>query len=170
MSDLIFPRRLRTKRLELRAADPAFADALRATMNDSYDFHRGFLEWVKPDWSLEDVRQRLHLALADWSEAYGEKRYFLFVESGELVGCIGLRPTSPPAINLGYWTARGHTRQGLMKEALEAIIANVGDYPLWLTTSPHNLASQRLAESVGFHCTQRGAGDGARWRYERSGG
>lgn len=159
------PKRLSSRRLTLLSPESGFAEALQQTLNQNYDFHRTFLDWVKPDWSVDEVRQNLHLARKDWNEVYGEKRYFVFLRGGELVGCLGLRPTSPPAFNLGYWMAEPYARQGLMKEALETVIAWLGEYPLWLTTAPSNTASQRLAESLGFICTHRADGADAHWRY-----
>ena len=55
---------------------------------------------------------------------------------------------------IGYWVSQVHANQGLMKEALTALVSKLSGHTLRLTTSSANLASQRLAEAVGFELIQ----------------
>ncbi|MNE62611.1 hypothetical protein D3C80_1579010 [compost metagenome] len=67
---------------------------------------------------------------------------------------------------MGYWIAEGHARQGLMTEALETLLPVLEGSLLWLTTSPANVACQRLAEGLGFRRVAAAGGANARLRYE----
>ncbi|MNJ79037.1 hypothetical protein D3C77_769380 [compost metagenome] len=62
--------------------------------------------------------------------------------------------------------AEAHARQGLMKEALETLLPVLQGSLLWLTTSPANVASQRLAEGLGLRRVAAAGGVNARLRYE----
>ncbi|CAK9889502.1 MULTISPECIES: GNAT family N-acetyltransferase [Pseudomonas] len=160
------PRRLRSKQLKLHAPELTFAAQLQAVLNANFAFHREFLPWARNDWTLEQVRQSLLEARHNWAAAQGEKRYYLFLASGELVGCLGVRPDAQGKVGLGYWMAEAHARQGLMKEALETLLPVLQGSLLWLTTSPANVASQRLAEGLGLRRVAAAGGVNARLRYE----
>lgn len=160
------PRRLRSKQLKLHAPELTFAAQLQAALNANYDFHREFLPWARDDWTLEQARQSLLQARQNWAAPQGEKRYYLFLASGELIGCLGVRPDAQGKVGLGYWIAEAHARQGLMTEALETLLPLLEGSLLWLTTSPANVACQRLVEGLGFKRVASAAGANARLRYE----
>lgn len=87
--------------------------------------------------------------------------------TGEPCGCIGLVPPqaahypamSPGAREIGYWIGRSLWGQGLIPEALKALIGhcrrNLGLRELWIVTYSGNTKSQRVADKCGF----RHAGD-----------
>jgi ribosomal-protein-alanine N-acetyltransferase len=56
---------------------------------------------------------------------------------------------------IGYELARSHWRQGIMKEALGAIIAlgfkEMGINRIEAVVMPENIASLKLLEKLGFH-------------------
>lgn len=145
---------LTTPRLKLVPPDICLAEALANALNASYELHRDFLEWSKPHWTPADASQSMEGAARDFYLAPGEKRYFLLPRGGEsaIVGCIGLLPRSGDKgdFEVGYWASQTHAGNGLMREALSALLSTLKDQSLYLTTSSANAASQRLAESVGF--------------------
>lgn len=82
-------------------------------------------------------------------------------ETGEPVGCIGLVPQGEEHYTLlsgereaGYWIGRPFWGQGLIPEAMEALIAfcrnRLGLASLLITADARNRASIRVAEKCGF--------------------
>ena len=69
-----------------------------------------------------------------------------------LLGVISVRLR--PGGSIGYWIGAPARGQGLMTEALNAVVAWARDEHgipgLHLTTHPDNAASQRVAEKAGF--------------------
>ena len=152
------PAALQTARLRLVTPDPDLAAQLASALNASYELHRDFLLWAKPHWTLLDTQATLQRGRDDFADATAEKKYFL-LDRGEapaVVGCVGLRPMAGGAAGyeIGYWVSQVHANQGLMKEALSALVSKLSEHTLRLTTSSANLASQRLAEAVGFELIQ----------------
>lgn len=154
----LLPSSLHTARLTLVAPSVGLADQLADALNASYALHRNFLAWSKPHWTLEETRESLEQACAAFISPADERRYFVLrnSEAGELVGCIGLLPLTEPAagFEIGYWANQRHAGQGLMKEALSALVTELSGHTLRLTASSANLRSQKLAESAGFECVE----------------
>lgn len=163
------PTALQTARLQIIRPDPGLAESLAHALNASYELHRDFLLWSKPLWTLLYTQDTLKRAVQDFGDAIAEKKYFLLerTEDPKLVGCIGLRPVDGErrGYEVGYWVNQIHANQGLMKEALSALVARLSGHPLQLTASSANLASQRLAEAVGFEIVQTLAGARTSGRY-----
>ena len=175
------PTTLQTPRLNLVVPDVRLAQKLADALNRSWELHRYFLVWSKPQWTLEDARQSLARASEDFGIADAEKRYFLLLREDDqpLVGCIGIRPgaTQDHGFDIGYWVSQDHANRGLMKEALAALVSTLSGHTLRLTASSANIPSQKLAEAAGFECVDiiRGARVSGRhgvcdtWVYERAG-
>lgn len=159
MAGLNLPKQLETSRLLLVQPAPELAQRLADALNASYDLHRGFLGWSKPHWTFEETRESLERSREGLVLSGQEKRYFLLLRQGDqaLVGCIGLTPedNQTDGFEVGYWVHQAYAGNGLMREALAALVLHLDQTPLRLTASSANLASQRLAEVVGFTCTQR---------------
>lgn len=74
--------------------------------------------------------------------------------TGELLGAIGMRVNATMKIgHIGYWVTRDARRRGVATRALRTLArwALEHDYGrVELVTDPDNVASQRVAEKVGF--------------------
>lgn len=153
---LSLPAFIDTPRLRVVAPDPSLAQGLTDALNASFALHREFLSWAKPHSTLKDISERLQQAREDFDREDREKKYYLLLrdDPAQVIGCIGIKPAADGAYELGYWVHKAHAGQGLMKEALAAVLAQLPGQPLRLTTSSANLASRKLAETVGFCCTQ----------------
>lgn len=80
----------------------------------------------------------------------------------EPVGCCGLVPEGarpsqhvmPEDAEIGYWIGRPFWGQGLIPEAVEALIGHVRNHlekrRLWIAFCEGNYKSQRVAEKCGF--------------------
>jgi len=79
---------------------------------------------------------------------------FAIVEQGELIGSIGMRVNQFATGHIGYWCAKEARGRGLTSRALRLVarfgLEELGLGRLELITDPDNLASQRVAEKVGF--------------------
>jgi len=79
------------------------------------------------------------------------------VESGRLLGTVGLKKTNWPArvSEVGYWSAPWARGRGVMTEATrtlgEWLLGEQGFQRLQLFAATGNTASQRVAEKAGFH-------------------
>jgi RimJ/RimL family protein N-acetyltransferase len=83
------------------------------------------------------------------------ERQFAITESGRVVGSIGLGVNERlHSGHIGYWCAAGARGRGLTTRALRLLCRHALDDlqldRLELITDPDNLASQRVAEKVGF--------------------
>lgn len=152
---------LMTPRLEIVGPDPTLAQPLADALNASFESHRLFLVWSRPHWALQDTLDTMQRALSDAVSPDGEKKYFLLSREHPrtLVGCIGFTPQPNGSHEIGYWANQKFQGQGLMREALAALVAQLSDQPLYLTTSSANTASRRLAESVGLRLVKTLVGD-----------
>jgi [ribosomal protein S5]-alanine N-acetyltransferase len=144
--------------MEMPAADDAQAiyDLVGGTDRDEIC---SFLVWDGPD-SIDEV--------ADWIErcrtaAFDDFGYHWVIRSadpsiadpGTVLGAIGTRPHgSPGRADVGYWLGKAHWGQGIMNEALNAVL-DLGfgtlDYgKVEAEVFAHNARGRRLVERVGF--------------------
>lgn len=79
---------------------------------------------------------------------------FAITEQGELIGSIGMRVNQFRTGHIGYWCAKEARGRGLTPRALRLVarfgLEELGLGRLELITDPENVASQRVAEKVGF--------------------
>ena len=150
---------LSTPRLLLLPAQPALARAM-------LDFHvrnrQHFEPWdPKPGdmfftelyWTMQ-LRQRVR----DWEEGRGGRFLLaLHAEPERVIGSVGLSNISRGAFqscHLGYGLDQHCQGQGLMREALEAVIRCAFDtlrlHRVQANYQPHNLRSAGLLKRLGF--------------------
>ena len=123
---------------------------------------RAFLTPWEPTWSSNELtkvsfRRRLKHYARDMREDLGYA-FFLFRELDDtLLGGLTLsnvRRGVTQACTLGYWIGAPHARQGYMTAGLRAVVPFVFDnlrlHRLEAACIPHNDASRRLLEGVGF--------------------
>lgn len=103
------------------------------------------------------VRERLAREIA-LQAAHGVQYWPVFLlASGGFIGCCGLRPYDAAArtFELGFHLLPRHWGQGLAHEAARAVIAHafgeLGASALFAGHHPHNAASAKALERLGFH-------------------
>lgn len=122
---------------------------------------------VPADNSASDVRAFL-LAQSALRTTNRELHLLAAEPGGTRVGMIGLHhvEATDRSAHVGYWTAREARGRGLTTEALRLLAAwsfsALGLERLELRADVDNVASQRVAERVGF--TREGVLRGAEWR------
>jgi ribosomal-protein-alanine N-acetyltransferase len=124
---------------------------------------RAFLTPWEPTWPDDSLgrdhfRRRLRQQVREWraGEAYG---LFVFLnDKRRLVGGINLsnvRRGVAQATSVGYWMGQPFAGQGLMTDALRAILPFVFDelrlHRLEAACLPHNEPSKSVLAKAGFH-------------------
>jgi RimJ/RimL family protein N-acetyltransferase len=149
--------RIDTARLSLRCLVPADTLSLSRAIAESLEHLRPWLTWTAHEpLSFEErliwVRtQRGHFDLgSDYCYGAFDKR------TGSLcgMGLLRLSASSVDEREVGYWIHAAHLRQGLCTELVSALV-RVGFEvesldALEIRAFPHNLASARVAEKLGF--------------------
>ncbi|HTM23830.1 MAG TPA: GNAT family N-acetyltransferase [Vicinamibacterales bacterium] len=111
-----------------------------------------YMTW-KPHRSVEETIQFLTRCERVWSEGSAFPWSLWRKQDGALAGMIEIR-VGMSAVDLGYALARRWWRQGLMSEAVAAVVqwalAQPTIYRVWATCDVENLASARLLERVGM--------------------
>jgi RimJ/RimL family protein N-acetyltransferase len=141
---------IRTERLVLRPPAERDVPAIVAGCSDPAVARN--IPLIPAPYTERDARAWL-AADEERRRASGEVT-FAITRPGEdvLLGVISVRLR--PGGSIGYWIAAPARGQGLMPEALMAVVAWARDEHgipgLHLTTHPDNAASQRVAEKAGF--------------------
>jgi ribosomal-protein-alanine N-acetyltransferase len=124
---------------------------------------REFLKPYEPRWSESDLTRRVFAARLrrgkDEAKAGTDYTFFIFLrENQQLAGGITLsniRRRAAQFVNLGYWMGERHAGQGLMTEAVGAVVPfcfeTLGLHRIHAAFLPDNDASRRVLEKNGFH-------------------
>ena len=152
---------LQTARLELSFGKPEDADALFPYVHgDPGRVVTDTLLWDGPD-DPKDIREYLRAHAVAPFEPDGfnwvirDRLGSLSGEKGRAIGAIGIRPTGRRGeADIGYWIAPPYWNQGLMTEAVAALVRHAFEH--WGCTLvaadafSFNAASRRLLEKLGF--------------------
>lgn len=143
---------LDTERLLLRQLQPADAADLYGYYADPEVFK--YLDWCGPT-SIEHA----HEVIATWNRWYTEKRIIrwgmVFKATQRLIGTIFFGDfIGQSRADLGYELARSVWKQGIMTEALQAVIPfgfkSIGLHRIQAIVNPDNLASIHVLKKFGF--------------------
>jgi RimJ/RimL family protein N-acetyltransferase len=141
---------LRGDGVVLRPWRPEDAPAVAAACRDP-EIPR-WIPWVPTPYTDEDARKYVRECL----EAGDERRPFAVAdpETDELLGAIDMRVSPIRNGHIGYWVVAAARGRGVCTSALRALSKWALDElelgRLELVTDPDNVASQRVAEKVGF--------------------
>lgn len=135
----------------------AHADAasLHATVRASLPELGAWLPWAHPNYALADSQAWIVQAQEAWA---GEREFPMGVfdgASGEVLGGTGVNQINRAhrSGNIGYWVGTSHTGRGVARFAARAAAVfgcrTLGLQRLEIIALPHNIASQRVAESIG---------------------
>lgn len=149
--------RLETERLLLRAFEPADALTLMSLIEASRAHLDPWLLWHQRMTSVDEL-ERWAARPYDASEAY--RMGVLRKADAQLVGAAGLRVRSTDGssswywVDVNYWLCPKALGQGYATEAARCLARHafdeLGAQRVEIRTEPHNTASQRVAERLGF--------------------
>ena len=146
-------RRLTTERLTLVATELSHTTGLTDAILASLDELRPWMAWAASP-SLEQTRIFAASAEDGWERNTGWT--FTILHGGSPAGTVGIDcyQAMLDQAQIGYWIRSDLAGQGLMKEAARAVVefafVDLGLHRLELHASPDNIASVRVAESLGF--------------------
>lgn len=105
--------------------------------------------------SKEDIAERLNWEISN--EWMNQVQYWpvFHQESGELIGCCGLRPRDTSEYEIGFHLRPKYWRQGYAAESAGAVIRYAFTVlrakKLFAGHHPDNIGSQGLLNKLGFH-------------------
>lgn len=145
---------LQAPRLRLRPLQAEDAEAL----HDAYADPQVMRHWsLAPSADLAETRQRIA-----WSLAAGPERHAAWAitlpPDDRLIGLVNYhhREAWHRRLEIGYLLVRRHWRQGLMREALIALLGYFfvafDVHRVEAMVEPSNLPSRQLLEGLGFAC------------------
>lgn len=145
------PEIIETDRLILRKPRLEDAESIFAAYAQDPDVTR-YLTWP-PHTEIDQTRAFMEYCLRNWDS--GEAFEFVITRRGEecLIGMVSLRMQGYKA-DLGYVLAKSHWGQGLMSEAVQAIVnwalAQPEIFRVWAVCDVDNPASARVMEKCGM--------------------
>lgn len=149
---------LSTRRLLLRMAENGDYEQWA----DLRERSRSFLKPWEPTWpsdclSRRAFRARVRQALVDAREDTAYAFLIFRRQDGALLGGVTIghmRRGAAQSASIGYWIGVEHARQGYMAEALSVVLKfsfeSLKLNRVEAACLPHNTASRRLLEKVGF--------------------
>ena len=147
-----FPTQLDTARLVLRPI--AATDAEQAFREYAADpLVTRYLTWAPYQHAASCVGFFAHLARRHAAGEIGSYAITLRAD-GRMIGAFDIRADAATRVNFGYVLGRAHWRQGLMTEALTAVLDWALNDPdiwrIWAVTDIDNTASARTMEKAGM--------------------
>lgn len=137
--------------LEIRQAMLADAVELQELLVENRKYFATFLPWVESN-TLE--RERVFLQEAEANFEAGQVFTYVILRDQQIVGTIDLHDLHETSAEIGYWLDRSQQHQGIMHQAITALIKEVAPvlhlHRLFVRIDPDNQASQNVALKAGF--------------------
>lgn len=147
---------IETQRLLLRGPRPGDGKELRAAISDSINELKEWMPWATGIPTEEEAEENVRNAFLKFLKRE-DLRLNIYLKGTEtLVGCSGLHRIdwSVPKFEIGYWCRTTHTRQGYIREAVEAIerfsFETLKAKRLEIRCDPLNIRSRRIPEVLGY--------------------
>jgi RimJ/RimL family protein N-acetyltransferase len=145
------PRTFESQRLKLRPPLPEDAELIFAAYAQDPEVVK-YLIW-RPHTDVSQTRDFIRHCREGRDSGTAFPYVILRKEDGRLLGMVELR-FGGHDVNLGYVLAKAYWGQGIMSEALQALVgwaqAENGIAKVWATCDVENLASARVMEKVGM--------------------
>ena len=150
------PEEHRAGDLLLRSWRPGDGQELNRATVSSYEHLREFMEWARPDTSVEDSEGYARQSRARW--LLGEEWSLGVWRGDRLVAGSGFmlrgQPLEHGTVEIGMWVRADEAGRGLGTRVLRAMVDWAdADWPIHKLTwqcDSRNLASARVAEKCGF--------------------
>lgn len=139
----------------VRRFEPADAPSMLAAVRASLPDLAYWMPWCRQDYALDDAVAWIRFTQEAWSQGREFPLGIIEARSGAVVGGTGINHINQANRigNLGYWVSTPHTGRGVARfAARQAIMLGFGTLGLTrleIVALTQNLASQRVAESLG---------------------
>lgn len=150
---------IKTQRLLLRPPQIGDGAILNAAVLESFENLRYTMPWAKTKPSLEESEIFVRQAAANWILKKNEEPYlplFVFDNKNNFLGSAGFHHINwdVPCLEIGYWIRHQYIGQGLMTEAVNALvqyaIKQLGAKRIAITCDENNVRSKKIPERLGF--------------------
>jgi ribosomal-protein-serine acetyltransferase len=142
-------------RYHVRPFEPADAPSLFAAVRASLPELAQWMPWCTPDYSQEQADAWVAFTRQAWADRTEFPLAVVECASGAVAGGTGINQIgwTHRIGNIGYWVSTPHRGRGVARFAAKRAAAfgfgELGLTRLEIVTLPHNIASQRVAESLG---------------------
>jgi RimJ/RimL family protein N-acetyltransferase len=139
----------------VRRFEPADAPSMLAAVKSSLQELVYWMPWCKEDYALEDAQSWIRFTEEAWSKRSEFPLGIFEASTGSVVGGTGINQINKTYRigNIGYWVSTLHTGRGVArfaaKQAAVLGFEEIGLTRLEIVALTHNLASQKVAESIG---------------------
>jgi ribosomal-protein-serine acetyltransferase len=156
-----FPMPIITPRLLIRPPQLSDGIAVNAAILESFDILHRFMDWAKEKPSLEQTKEFIRLAAANWITKKNEEPWLqLFIfdkNTNQFVGATSFCNITweVPSVETGYWIRTSRAQQGLITEAMNAItqyaFKQMKVKRITITCDADNVNSKKVPERLGYH-------------------
>lgn len=152
-----FPEEFHSPRLLIRGPRAGDGRLLNAAIAESHSQLIPWMPWADPLPTPEQSEENVREAVAEFILRRNLRMHMFLKDTGEFVGSSGLHNLlwQAGAFEIGYWIRTPMAGQGLMTEAVRAIVQFAGQHldarRLQICCDARNGRSQRVAERAGFH-------------------
>ena len=147
--------KLLTDRLIVRCYEPRDAHAVHEVVLRNKGHLVPFMGWALREPTTFEERVDLLRSFRGRFDLGDDYFYGIFLRDGTFVGGTGLHTRcGPGGLEIGYWIDERHQGKGLVTEAAAALskhaLTELALGRVEIHTNPDNLASNRVAEKLGF--------------------
>ncbi|WP_116816957.1 GNAT family N-acetyltransferase [Pseudomonas syringae] len=152
----LLPAAIQTERLLIRVAKPGDGIVFNQAVAESAEHLQKWLAWATPTPGIDQSELICRHAYARFLLNEDLRALLFLKNNGALVGSSGLHNANWQlrSFEVGYWGRTQYLGAGLISEGVAALVSyaldNLMANRVFLTMDERNLASQRLAERVGF--------------------
>ena len=153
---LIVPEELRGERVTLRRYRPSDIDAVRESIEASFDELNRWMPWAAERPTEGSVRAFVEPSSVEFGGEKAAANYAIVLRAEDrFVGSCGvMQDLGPHALEIGYWVDTRYTGRGIAKEAArlaaDAALAHEGITRVEIRCDAENVASAKVAEGIGF--------------------
>jgi RimJ/RimL family protein N-acetyltransferase len=152
---LSVPEELQTARLRLRTPRPGDGEVVFPSVQGSLAELKAWMPWATDDYSQQSAEEWCRKSAAEFITRV-QLQYCLFTLDGHHAGNVGAFrfDWNVPSCEIGYWLRTDLVGQGLMSEAVNALVAmlvrDLKMVRLEIRCDDRNVRSARVAERCGF--------------------
>ena len=120
----------------------------------NYDHLRTFMEWIKPDYSINDANQYIERSIEGRDTKKGLS--FGIIRGQDFIGSIDLSyfDEGPKATEIGYWIDSNYEGKGIISRAVSELIdlafSELGMNRVQIRCATANVRSAAIPERFGF--------------------
>jgi RimJ/RimL family protein N-acetyltransferase len=151
----VLPDRLSGDVVTLRRYRSSDVDAVRESIDASFDELRQWMPWAQERPTTDSVRQFVHPSIVRFGGSADANYAITLTEDDRYIGGCGLMPrVGVRALEIGYWVDTRYTRRGVATAAARLLTDAAFGLPdvdrAEIHCDPANVASAAVARKLGY--------------------